>query len=138
MVDAVSVYGPDAVFHLGDVIRDGDRLREAYPQLPFYQVAGNCDLSAFDCPAERVVRLEGRTVFFLHGHTAGVKLGVAQAVAKARAAEADLLLFGHTHRPISARYDKLLAVNPGAILNGRCALLTWTGAGEIACLPLSL
>lgn len=138
MVEAVSRYVPDAVFHLGDVIRDGEALRESCSHIPFYQVAGNCDLFSGGYPAESVVRLEGKTVFFLHGHTANVKLGESQAVAMAQALEADLLLFGHTHRPLVRRYDKLLAVNPGAAMDGRAALLTWQGGGEIDCQPVGL
>lgn len=138
MLDAVALYHPDVVFHLGDVVRDGGRVRAAFPQLPFYQVQGNCDLGRGQCPLESVARLEGKTVFYLHGHTQHVKAGPSYAVAAAQAVEADLLLYGHTHVPMEARYDRLLVVNPGAIQDGRCALLTWEENGEIQRLPLSL
>lgn len=138
MLDAVDIYKPDAVFHLGDVVRDGEKVRLAYPKLPFYQVQGNCDLGLADCETEGVARLGGRTVFYLHGHTRHVKLGIGQAVAAARAIGADVLLFGHTHRPLYVESDGLLTVNPGAILDGRCALLSWEGAGEMEYFPVSL
>lgn len=35
MQDMVELYAPDAVFHLGDVVRDGDKLQTLYPKLPF-------------------------------------------------------------------------------------------------------
>ena len=136
MLDAVDLYRPDAVFHLGDVVRDGERVKEAFPQLPFYQVRGNCDLYQDQCPLESVARLAGKTVFYLHGHTQHVKAGLSYAVAAAQAVEADVLLYGHTHVPVTARYDRLLAVNPGAILDGRCALLTWEPGGEIEVLSI--
>lgn len=138
MLDAVSLYDPDALFHLGDVIRDGDALREAYPDLPCFQVAGNCDLDPGNYPLEYTVELEGKTIVYLHGHTQYVKSGVTSAVHTAQSLGADILLFGHTHRPLNQRYDGLLAVNPGAVLDGRCALLTWERGGEPVCLPLEL
>lgn len=136
MLDAVECYRPDVAFHLGDVVRDGEELRRACPQLTLYQVRGNCDYGAAGYQTEGVARLEGKTIFYLHGHTRQVKSGPNLAVAEARAAGADILLFGHTHRPLCQRYGEVLAVNPGAILDGRCALLSWDGAGEISCLPI--
>lgn len=136
MADAVALYRPDVAFHLGDVTRDGDNLRLACPELTLYQVAGNCDWLQNSCPTEGVARLAGKTVFYLHGHTVGVKSGTARAVERAQSLGADILLFGHTHRPLQARFGGLLAVNPGAIQDGRCALLTWEEGGEVEVLPL--
>lgn len=133
MLDAVARHEPDAIFHLGDVIRDAQWIRKAYPQLPFYQVVGNCDWGVDGYETEGLARLAGKTVFYLHGHTRHVKLGPSAAVAQARALEADLLLFGHTHSPLCAPYDGLLAVNPGAAADGRFALLSWERGGEIDC-----
>lgn len=138
MVDAVELYRPDVAFHLGDVIRDGEHLRLACPDLTLYQVHGNCDWHTGGLQSEGVVSLAGKTVFYLHGHTVGVKSGVGAAVARARGAGADVLLFGHTHRSLQSKYDDLLAVNPGAILDGRCALLTWEPGEEIQAIPISL
>ncbi len=126
----VERYRPDAAFHLGDRVRDGEALRLACPTLTLYQVPGNCDWDSA-AQAEGLVRLAGRTVFYLHGHTRGVKSGVAAAVAAAQAAGADLLLFGHTHRPLLTRAGGLVAVNPGAALDGRFALVTWEPGGPI-------
>ena len=136
MLDAVEVYRPQAVFHLGDVVRDGEKLAQAYPSLPLYQVQGNCDLGRADCETEGIARLEGKTIFYLHGHTRQVKLGSGPAVAAAQAVRADILLFGLTHVPLQTNYGGLFVLNPGAALDGRCALLTWDGAGEITCLPI--
>ena len=138
MLDAVDIYKPDAIFHLGDVVRDAEKVRAAFPQIPFYQVQGNCDWGRADCESEGVARLEGKTVFYLHGHTQYVKSGLTHAVAKAKSLGADLILYGHTHRAQEDDYDGLLAVNPGAIQDGRCALLTWEASGEIHRLPIYL
>lgn len=138
MVDAVEIYKPEAVFHLGDVVRDAEKVKAAYPNLPFYQVQGNCDHDLPGYETEGVARLAGKTVFYLHGHTRHVKLGIGPAVTAARSLGADILLFGHTHSPLHIESDGLLAVNPGAILDGRCAVLSWEGAGEIEYFPVSL
>lgn len=138
MLDAVERYRPEAVFHLGDVVRDAERLREAFPQLPLYQVQGNCDLGRADCETEGIARLAGKTIFYLHGHTRHVKLGVGPAMAAARGIGADILLFGHTHSPLCIEDGGLLTVNPGAILDGRCAVLSWEEAGEIEYFPVHI
>lgn len=136
MEDTVALYRPDAAFHLGDVTRDADNLRLACPELTLYQVRGNCDLMAGSIQTEGVVRLAGKTIFYLHGHTRYVKQGVGLAVEAAREVGADILLFGHTHRPLRTQYDGLLAVNPGAVMDGRCALLTWESGGEVEVLSI--
>lgn len=138
MQDMVERYVPHAVFHLGDVIRDGVKLMELYPKLPFYRVAGNCDWSNTDLPLEDIARLDGKTIFYMHGHTQEVKMGVRGAVRAAQDIQADVLLFGHTHRAMQEEYGSLLAVNPGAAHDGFGALLTWENGGPITCIPLSL
>lgn len=125
MVDLVALHAPDAVFHLGDVVRDTEPVRLAYPGLSFYQVPGNCDRTPDDPDQEGVARLAGKTVFFLHGHTRHVKLGYGAALHQAKALGADALLFGHTHTPLRLEADGVLVLNPGALQNGRYALLTW-------------
>ncbi len=138
MQELMERYVPDAVFHLGDVVRDGERLAELYPRTPFYRVAGNCDWNSGAHEPENVAFLEGKTILYMHGHTQGVKTGVGLAVKAAQAVRADLLLFGHTHRKFCEDYDGLLAVNPGAAQDGCAALLTWEEGGEITCTPLSV
>ncbi len=138
ILDAVDRYRPDGVFHLGDVVRDGAKAQETYPKIPFYRVAGNCDWSYTGLPLEDVVRLEGKTILYMHGHTQSVKSSPTLAVRAAQSLGADLLLFGHTHRALCEDYGKLLVVNPGAVQNGCGALLTWENGGEIVCTPLAL
>ena len=137
MLEAVELYQPDVLFHLGDVVRDAEKVKLAFPKVPFYQVRGNCDWGCGDYEEEGVARLAGKTVFYLHGHTQYVKSGLTHAVAKGRSLGADLMLYGHTHVPMERDYDGLLAVNPGAIQDGRCALLTWE-SGPIERIPVYL
>lgn len=138
MIDAFELYRPDAVFHLGDVVRDGAALQAHCGQVPFYQVPGNCDYGTYDLQEEQLARLAGKTIFYLHGHTQRVKLGMGLAVRKARSVQADILLFGHTHCPLSTQHEGMTVVNPGAAKDGRGALLTWTPEGDLDVLPFDL
>lgn len=49
MVEAVRRYQPDVIIHLGDYERDTAVLRQEFPEIPLYNVRGNCDL----CPPPR-------------------------------------------------------------------------------------
>ena len=88
---------PDMLLFLGDGLRDLYVLPES---LDVLAVRGNCDWSDRDTPDERVVRIGKYTVFMTHGHRYGVKSSLEAAVAAAIAAGADVLLYGHTHRPM--------------------------------------
>lgn len=102
---AAQVRRPDAVLFLGDGLRDADRLEEENPDIPFYKVRGNCDMySAFehtDAPDERFIELGGIKIFMTHGHLFSVKGGYGRLCTVAGQLGAELVLFGHTHQPIS-------------------------------------
>ncbi len=138
MLDAIETYHPDAVFHLGDVVADASQIALAFPKQKLYQVAGNCDFFRQNGPLEQLAYLEGKTIFYLHGHTQSVKLGLDAVLYKADSLQADIVLFGHTHVRLNQRYGELLAVNPGAAANGVAALLTWTDGGEVTCEHISI
>ena len=107
----------DAVFFLGDGYRDFWRVRDEFPTIAFYGVLGNCDFGVPGDPAvyEQVVSLDGFRFLLMHGHRFHVKMGLETAVAYARAKEADVLLFGHTHVPLDHREGELAVFNPGSI-----------------------
>ena len=114
MVQATERTQPDAICHLGDCWHDGQRLSALYPHLPFYAVPGNCDM-VYDQPRELTVSLGGHTVFLCHGDRYGVKLGLGGLADISERTGAELVLFGHTHRPfIDHRYGAML-LNPGSI-----------------------
>ena len=112
----------DAVIHLGDMEGDADWLRKNLAQ-PVYGVPGNCDMNFTD-PAERVLSLGGAAVFLCHGHTLRVKTTLEPLSYRAEERGARLALFGHTHVPCARNLGGVLLVNPGALKDGRCALIT--------------
>ena len=105
---------------------DLEKLRQAFPVLPMEGVPGNCDYGSCDQP-ERLIELGGVRILMLHGHTRGVKSDAMRAVWAARECGAQVLLFGHTHRPMVDNDGALLVLNPGAAgdpLRPTCGLLT--------------
>ncbi len=113
---AVRLEQPDAVIHLGDHWRDACDLRDLFPDLPLYQVSGNCDRYAWqpDLEERRLTAFDGNIFFMVHGHQYGVKNGLLRLQLAAKEAGARVMLFGHTHRAYAEQLDDILLFNPGA------------------------
>lgn len=108
---------PDAIIHLGDYVHDGDALREEYPDIPFYQVAGNCDRNRVpqDFPEVRLEHFLGLPIYFTHGHLHGVKLYNSKLVAEAQKCGARVVLYGHTHCAECYQTESgMWVMNPGS------------------------
>lgn len=120
---AVEREQPDLICHLGDYVRDGKRLQELFPHIPLEQVPGNCDFPA-TAGAERLLQIEGHTLLLCHGHTFGVKRSLLQAYYAAVERQAELLLFGHTHRALCQQKEGVLLFNPGTA-GGRGAVCSY-------------
>lgn len=113
MYAAIDRHLPQQVIHLGDMVDDAEELARFYPKLPFCMVPGNCD-GWTTMPVKKQIVLEGRSILLSHGHRWGVKSGYDMAISDARAAKADILLFGHTHRAVCEQLeDGLWMLNPG-------------------------
>lgn len=104
----------EVIIHCGDGNSEFENLRALYPEKHFIGVRGNCD---FCCSASNIetITLEGKKIFITHGHLYNAKYGLYNLVCAAREAEADLLLFGHTHNPLEDYDDGLHIVNPGSL-----------------------
>lgn len=132
-VMARQIKKPDAVFFLGDGIRDID---DRIDGVPVIRVRGNCDWNvgdATDVPEEETVCFEGHRIFLTHGHRFGAKSGTGGLLRAAREREAEIVLFGHTHRqteesvPLDADLEKRIVLfNPGSIAQGKFGTLTLT------------
>ncbi len=121
-LDAVK---PDAVVHLGDYFEDGSVMAEEYPTIPFYQVPGNCDKYRDVGLATEVLATKvcGVKLYMTHGHLHQVKYGLGNVIAAGRRAEAQAVLFGHTHEACCRQEeDGLWVINPGS--SGSAALLS--------------
>ena len=114
MYAAIEAHRPDQVIHLGDLMEDAQEVAGADPKLPLCMVPGNCDGWTTE-PSKKLIVLEGKRILLSHGHLWRVKQGMDTALAAARTAQADILLFGHTHQALYRTLeDGLLLLNPGA------------------------
>lgn len=120
MLETVEKQSPDMALHLGDLTRDAEELAAACPDLPVKYVPGNCDGWTGE-PAVRLLEVAGRRILMGHGHLWQVKRGYGTAIAAARAAGADILLFGHTHLAYCEHIGGLWVMNPGTIRSGAAA-----------------
>ena len=107
----VELTEPDVILHLGDCQRDAEALHRQFPSLPMQSVPGNCDWGAVDAP-EVLTEYGGVRILMMHGHTRNVKASTLSAVYAAREMGAQVLLFGHTHRPLVDNDGSLLVLNP--------------------------
>lgn len=121
---ALSIHrNADVAIFLGDGLTDFLQLKQQFPLTAFMAVRGNGDIGYMlsDVPLSDSVTLEGMRIFFCHGHTYAVKSGTGVITAMARAKEADIALFGHTHVPVAQYLPEedgkkaLYLVNPGSI-----------------------
>ena len=119
---------PDAIFFLGDGLRDLAWINTGGS--PLYSVRGNCDFYSSDTVEdELLINICGIRVFSAHGHRYSVKSDHSVMAARAASLGADLMLFGHTHLPLTECFDagetvcgvtlqkKLHILNPGSIGN---------------------
>jgi putative phosphoesterase len=104
--------GVHAIVHAGDV-GGAAVLRALSAIAPVDAVYGNVDDSRDRSLArERRVSIGGVTIHVSHGHELGRP---TPELALARYSDADVVVFGHTHRAVVVRgADGRLAVNPGA------------------------
>ena len=78
-------------------------------------VSGNNDF--FTCvPREKFLQIGPYYVMLTHGHRHGVNYGIKEIKETAFLEGADIVMFGHTHKPIiDLSDDKIWAINPGSI-----------------------
>ena len=134
---------PTHVLFLGDGLVDLAHVTEFEGQ-SVLAVRGNCDLFAGDEPEIRTVGLGPYRLLMMHGHTAGVKYSLTNAVALAVRENVDALLYGHTHEPLERalaaeesfegiRVNKpLLIFCPGALKDGSFGRVFVTEQGLLA------
>lgn len=103
----------DMVIHCGDI--EGSEYAIAQSAgCPVQMVQGNNDFFS-DLPREKEFRLGKYKVWLTHGHTYGVMMGNNLIKEEAKDREVDIVMYGHTHRPVVDRDDAIVAVNPGSL-----------------------
>jgi putative phosphoesterase len=102
--------GVELILHSGDV-GGSEILDELRLIAPVKAVLGNTDpVDGTDLTEELVIAIDGIRVHVSHGH----EVGSPTPAKLAARYDADVVVFGHTHRPLVSRLGKQLFVNPGA------------------------
>ncbi len=103
----------DLLIHLGDA----EGCEEEIAQMagcPLEIVAGNNDFFS-RLEKERELQLGSYRVLLTHGHYYYVSTGMADLKREAMGRQCDLVMFGHTHRPIIDYGKHVIALNPGSL-----------------------
>lgn len=105
--------GIDMLIHLGDVEGAEDYI-EALVDCPVKIVSGNNDFFS-DLPGECEFDVEGKHIFITHGHPYYVSMGEEYLKKEAQRRGADIVMYGHTHKPSYFEKDGIIVLNPGSI-----------------------
>lgn len=132
---------PDAIVHLGDHYDDGETMAQEFPHIPMHQVPGNCDRYRMLRPQPEILCYDvcGVRLYMTHGHLHGVKSGLYRLLLEARKADAQGVLFGHTHAALCREEDGLWVLNPGSCgsFGGSCGMIETENNQITACRNLT-
>lgn len=113
MINLINTQRPDGIIHLGDGLQDALNVHHIFPDIPFYNVYGNCDGVPPDQMLVKEIELEGKRILFSHGHVWKVKDDLSGALEAGLLHHADIVLFGHTHIPFANKTSQFWVMNPG-------------------------
>lgn len=114
---------PDIVIAAGDGIGDIDDLSYVHPEATYYMVKGNCDFFERSHSEENIFEIEGKKFFLTHGHLYDVKRSLSSIKEMTKKLKANLVIFGHTHKPYIEYYEDEILFNSGATEDGRYGLI---------------
>ncbi len=105
----------DLIVHLGDIVslRVIEELRSICPQVMV--VAGNMDQEEVrkKYPQKQILEILGYKIGLMHG--AGPAGGLPELLSQAFSQDnCDLIIFGHSHKPMNERIGSVLFFNPGS------------------------
>jgi len=103
----------DMLIHLGDAEGCEDYI-EVMAECPMEVVAGNNDFYS-DLPGERILQIGKYRVLLTHGHYYYVNGGLSHIKRAIDEKEVDIVMFGHTHRPMIEQDGDVVILNPGSI-----------------------
>ena len=103
----------DLVIHLGDAEGFQQQISEMV-NCPLEIVAGNCDFLSH-LEQEKIIQVGSYQAFITHGHYYNVNAGYEDIKKEARGRGCDIVMFGHTHRPIVEYGKNVITINPGSL-----------------------
>lgn len=103
----------DMLIHLGDAEGEEDYIKEL-AECQMIIIAGNNDFFS-TLPREEEIEIDKYSVLLTHGHYYYVSVGLELLRKEAIARSKDIVMFGHTHRPVILIEDEVTILNPGSI-----------------------
>ena len=105
----------DMVMHAGDMVdlRVIDELKSVCPKV--VAVAGNMDQEAVrkKYPEKEIIEISGHKIGLMHG--CGSALNLVELLKNAfKEDKPDIIVFGHSHKPMNEFIDGVLFFNPGS------------------------
>ena len=110
---ALELVKPQLVIHCGDAEGSEYALSEA-ADCQVQIVLGNNDFFSY-LPKELELRLGSFRVWVTHGHNYYVSMGRERIKREAAVRGMDIVIYGHTHKPVVDKKDGVIAVNPGSL-----------------------
>ncbi|MCR5102350.1 MAG: metallophosphoesterase [Butyrivibrio sp.] len=102
------------IIHCGDIEGKEKEIIERTGSIPTRMIKGNNDFFS-TLPAEQEFELCGHYVFLTHGHRYGVNMDLEILKEEAFARKTDIIMFGHTHKPVAKEEDGFYIFNPGSL-----------------------
>ncbi len=109
----VEMHKPDMVIHCGDT-EGGEYTLTQAAGCPVMIVMGNNDFFS-ELPRELEFNIGNYRVWVTHGHHYYVSVGTERIRREAEARGKDIVIFGHTHRPLIDREGEVTLLNPGSL-----------------------
>ena len=103
----------DLLIHLGDAEGSEEYITEQ-AGCPVEIIAGNNDFFS-DLEKEKEIEIGRYKVLLTHGHYYYVSVDAEGIKKEARGRGMDIVMFGHTHRPLVDIDKDIIAVNPGSL-----------------------
>ena len=103
----------DMVIHLGDV-EGSEYTIQAATDCPVEMISGNNDFFS-DFPSEKTLQIGRYRVMITHGHRYYIGMGNEMLKSEAVARGVDIVMYGHTHRPVIEISSSLITLNPGSL-----------------------
>ena len=107
----------DMMIHLGDMECSPDSIR-SHVECPVEMVKGNCDYGN-ELQGARLIEIGEHKAFITHGNRYGGELGIPTMKDIAKENGADIVMFGHSDKPVIDTKSDIVVLNPGSISRPR-------------------
>ena len=115
-LDAGPFAGVEMILHAGDLVAPEVLL--AFTRCPVLAVRGNMDPDAPGLPQKRLIVVGEARIGLMHGWGASCDLE-ERLLKEFYGVDLDVLVYGHSHKPVCHRRNGILMFNPGSAADRR-------------------